>query len=121
MIAAMRLFLADPAGIAFQSILVLSLVDFATGSFAAIRDGTFDMTLLAAFLRKHVLGRSAPILLMLFVGYIANAPALTAMGSVGAAAYTLELLASIKANFWPAALDTAAQKAAALLNPKPVE
>lgn len=122
LITAMRAFLADPAGVAFQSVLVLSFVDFATGTFAAIRDGTFALDVVAAFLRKHVLGRSAPILLLLFVGYFAAAPALTALGAISATAYLAELLASIKGNLAPPKADiTAERKAAAILNPVPQE
>lgn len=119
---ALELFFSDPVGQAFLLLLALTIADVATGIFAAIRDGTFAMSVVAAFLRKHVLGRAAPVLLLLFLGFYAHVEALTGLGLVSAAAYTLELMASIRGNISPPSDDvTAEHKAAAKINPVPTD
>jgi hypothetical protein len=57
----MEAFLASEGGLALKAALVVAFADFATGSFAALRDGTFALDALAAFLRTHILGRVAPL------------------------------------------------------------
>ena len=63
-------FLASPAGLAIKAALAAAFLDFAFGVFAAIRDGTFAVDALAAFLRKHLVGRVLPVSLLAITGYI---------------------------------------------------
>lgn len=96
-----RAFLASPEGIAVYGVLVLALADFALGTLAAFRDGTFALDAVAAFLRKHIAGRVAPIAFLLALGYFGGVPALSAIGAAAAAAYTLETLGSIRESWGP--------------------
>ncbi len=103
---AIHAFFNDPAGQAIYAMLALAFVDFALGVLAALRDGTFDMEQIAAFLRKHIAGRVAPIALLLFVGYAAHEQLLTAAGIAAAAAYTAETIASVVSSVKSAAGNT---------------
>lgn len=96
---ALEAFLSSPEGVAFYGVLILALADFVLGTFAAFRDGTFSLDAVAAFLRKHIAGRVAPIAFLLALGYYAGQPALSAIGAAGAAAYTLETIGSIRASW----------------------
>lgn len=119
-------FLNSDAGLALKGLLVVTFLDFATGSFAALRDGTFALDALAAFVRKHILGRVAPIGLLLTVGYFGGvAGQLFLVGAIGAAtAYVAETAASIWGNVNPPKLsDVKAESinAAEAINPVPTE
>ncbi len=125
---ALQSFLDSPAGIALLAMVGAAFADFATGTFAALRDGTFSVDALAAFLRKHIWGRVAPIGTLLALGYFggdAIGQLFMASGVAAAAAYAAETAASIVGNLNPpkasdveaAAPDTTAE----LLNPVPLE
>jgi hypothetical protein len=117
-------FLGSDAGLALKGLLIVSFLDFATGSFAALRDGTFALDALAAFVRKHILGRVAPIGTLLVVGYFGgDNGALFLAGAIAAsAAYVAETAASIWGNLRPPAQsDVKADTAAAQINPVPTE
>ena len=58
---ALQAFIQSPAGAALLAMVGVAFADFLTGSFAALRDGTFQLDAIAAFLRKHIWGRVAPI------------------------------------------------------------
>ncbi len=88
-------FFATEAGLAVQGVLILSLTDFAFGALSAIRDGTFQLDALAAFVRKQIAGRVTPIALLLAVGHFGAQPLLLGAGIVAAVAYTAETLASL--------------------------
>lgn len=97
-------FLNSPAGQGLAAMLVAAFLDFATGSFAALRDGTFALDALAAFLRKHLWGRVAPIGVLLIVGYFGGEGIgqLFLAGAVAAAAaYVAETAASVWGNVSP--------------------
>ena len=96
-------FLNSEAGLALQGLVVVSFVDFATGSFAALRDKTFALDAIAAFVRKHILGRVAPIGTLLVVGYFGgpNGGLFTAAALAAAAAYIAETAASVIGNLNP--------------------
>jgi len=96
-----RAFLASPEGIAVYGVLVLALADFTLGTLAAFRDGSFAIDAVAAFLRKHIAGRVAPVAFLLSLGYFGGVPALSAVGVAAAAAYMLETLGSIRASWGP--------------------
>jgi len=120
-------FLNSDAGLALKGLLLVAFLDFATGSFAALRDGTFAMDALAAFVRKHILGRVAPIGTLLVVGYFggeSGAPFI-AGAIAAAAAYVAETAASVWGNIAPpkpsAEPETKAEAKATSLNPIPTE
>ncbi len=120
----MNEFLASDAGKAVQGLLIVSFLDFATGSFAALRDGTFALDALAAFVRKHILGRVAPIATLLVVGYFGGETGRLFMagGIASAAAYVAETAASVLGNVNPPKdSDVKEASAAAMLNPVPTE
>jgi hypothetical protein len=118
-------FLKSDAGLGLTAILVVAFLDFATGVFAALRDGTFALDALAAFVRKHIWGRVAPIGLLLVVGYFGG-PAgslFLAAAIAAAAAYAAESVASIWGNVNPpkVAATTKAERIAEVTNPVPTE
>jgi hypothetical protein len=100
-VTALQAFFADPAGLAVQAMLVVAFTDFALGTFAAFRDGTFELDAVAAFLRKHIAGRVAPIALLVAVGYFAQQPLFSAAGLAGAGIYVAETVASIMSSWGP--------------------
>ena len=108
-------FFATPVGQAVVVIGLLAVLDFAIGVFAAIRDDVFSWDVLAAWVRKTLLGRVAPIFGTLLVGYVAGGLTLddgaqgiltpgtiiTGIGLVAGTAYVLEVIASIRESFVP--------------------
>lgn len=115
-------FLGSEAGLALQGLVLVAFADFVTGTFAAIRDGTFAWGALAAWVRKHLAGRVAPIGVLLALGYFggASAPLFLAGAVAASAAYVAETLASIWGNVNPPkAADVKDTSAAAELNPIP--
>lgn len=94
-------FLSAPAGLALKAMLLWAFLDFATGSFAAVRDGSFALDVLAAFLRKHLVGRVMPIAVLLVAAHYTGDLALAAGAIAAAGAYTFETASSVKGNFFP--------------------
>lgn len=88
-------FLADPAGLALKAALVAAFLDFAFGTFAALRDGVFAVDSLAAFVRKHLLGRVLPIGLLAVMGYLTGDLAMNAAAAAALTAYAVETMGSI--------------------------
>lgn len=116
-------FVNSPAGIALIGALAAMFADFATGSFAAIRDGTFQMGAVAAFLRKHAAGRVGPLATLLFIGYYAGETAgqlFLAAAIAGLTAYAAETASSILGNLNPPKEIDAAAKAEARAAGEPV-
>lgn len=91
-------FLASPAGIAVKASLVAAFLDFAFGAFAALRDGTFALDAVAAFVRKHLLGRVFPISVLAIAGYLTSDLAMIAAGAAALTAYAVETMGSIYAS-----------------------
>lgn len=122
---ALQQFIASPAGTALLAMVGVAFADFATGAFAAIRDGTFAWDALAAFLRKHIWGRVAPIGTLLVLGYFGGDTVgqLFMASALGAGtAYAAETAASILGNLNPPKdSDVKDNSAAAKLNPVPTE
>ncbi len=112
-------FLGSPAGIAAQGILVAAFLDFLFGVIAAVRDGTFDATALAAFLRKHIVGRVFPIVSLLAIGYASGNAGIVGAAAIAGAAYVTETLASVYQSLNQAAKPSATSAATA--NPVPLE
>lgn len=117
-------FLNSDAGKALAGLLIVSFLDFVTGVFAALRDGTFALDAIAAFVRKHILGRVAPIGTLLAVAYFGgDTGKLFLAGAIAAgAAYVAETAASIWGNVNPPKdVQTAKVAKAAIVNPVPTE
>lgn len=116
-------FLDSPAGAGILAMVGVAFADFATGSFAALRDGTFSLDALAAFLRKHIWGRVAPIATLLTLGYFGNdtiGSLFMASALAAAAAYAAETASSILGNLSPPKeSDLKADTIAAAINPIP--
>lgn len=115
-------FLDDPLGKAVYAALVAMVLDLAFGIFAAVKDGTFALDSIAAFLRKHAVGRVFPISLLAIMAYTTGdtAMATAAVGALGF--YTAETLGSIYGSIRPPAPSVDAEKdASAAVNPIPVD
>src|SRR5687767_13536805 len=98
---ALTAFFASPAGIAVYSVLGIALLDFILGVFAAIRDKTFQLDAVAAWLRKHIAGRVMPIVVMLIFGYFGQQDIISAGAAAMAALYGAETLGSIMNSWGP--------------------
>lgn len=117
-------FLNSDAGTALKGLLLVAFLDFVTGVLAALRDGTFALDALAAFVRKHIFGRVAPIALLLLAGYFGGAAGqiFIAGALAAAAAYVAETAASIWGNVNPPKeSDVKAETPAATVNPVPTD
>lgn len=68
--AFLQAFLESPSGIALRALLVGAILVAAIGSFAALRDGTFNLKYLDSFVRTTVWGKVAPVGVVLVVGYV---------------------------------------------------
>jgi hypothetical protein len=113
-------FLNSTAGLAIKGALVAAFLDLAFGVFAAFRDGTFALDSIAAFVRKHLLGRVLPISILAAAGYATGDTIMTAAGAAALTAYAAETLASIYGSIKPPAPSvTAESKAAEAVNPVP--
>jgi hypothetical protein len=88
-------FLESTGGIAVKAALVAAFLDFAFGVFAAVRDGTFAVDSVAAFLRKHLMGRVLPVSLLAWVGYISGDQIMIAAAAASLTAYAAETIGSI--------------------------
>ena len=103
-------FFDAPAGQAVIAVALLAVADFALGVFAALRDDVFSMDAVAAWLRRNLAGRVAPIFGTLLVGHMVGGLALddgassilspgvliTGIGLTAAVAYVLEVIASMR-------------------------
>lgn len=117
-----RAFFDDPLGKALYATLVFAFADWAFGVFAALRDGTFAMDAIGAFIRKHLMGRVAPIALGLIMGYYSHQSIIAGAALAAAALYLAETAASIKGSLAPPAASVEAEMSPAeLVNPVPVD
>ncbi len=112
-------FLNDPSGLALKAVLLLAFLGFAFGVFSALRDGSFQLNAIAAFVRKHLMGRVFPVGTLLVAGYYAHDGMLTAAGLTAAAAYTAETAASVVAAVKPMPLDARVETVEVDVNPVP--
>lgn len=94
-------FLNSTAGLAVKGALIAAFVDFAFGVFAALRDGSFQLDAIAAFVRKHLLGRVFPVSVLAIAGYLTNDPIMIAAGAGALTAYAAETLGSIYKSLLP--------------------
>jgi hypothetical protein len=121
----LKAFLDSPAGTGLLAMVAVAFLDFITGSFAALRDGTFTLDALAAFLRKHIWGRVAPIGMLLVFGYFGGetiGQLFMASALAAGAAYVTETAASVFGNINPPkAGDVAEVSIAEEVNPIPTD
>lgn len=112
--------LTSPAGLAIKGALIAAFLDFAFGVFAAVRDGTFAVDALAAFLRKHIVGRVLPVSLLAVAGHYSGQIEMQAAAVLALTAYTAETLGSIYGSIRPpAASATKEALPAETVNPIP--
>lgn len=114
-------FIGSTAGLAVKGALIAAFLDFAFGVFAAIKDGTFAIDALAAFVRKHLAGRVFPLSLLAFAAFYTNDPFMTAAAAGGLTAYAAETLGSIYSSVRPPTADTVKEEVAQEINPVPPE
>lgn len=95
--------LASPAGLAIKGALAAAFLDFIFGVFAALKDGTFAIDAIAAFLRKHLIGRVLPVSILATVGYLTSDQVMIAAAAASLTAYTAETLGSIYGSIRPPA------------------
>jgi hypothetical protein len=117
----LQTFLESPAGLALKAALAAAFLDFATGVFAALRDGTFALDAVAAFVRKHILGRVAPISAVLAAGYFSGDQTLIAAAVAMLVAYAAETVSSVLGNLNPPAPSDAVASPAETVNPVPTD
>jgi len=91
-------FLASPGGIAVKGAMVAAFLDFAIGTFMALKEGTFALDAVAAFVRKHLLGRVFPISLLAVAGYLTGDLVMNSAAAAALTAYAAETLGSIYAS-----------------------
>jgi hypothetical protein len=96
-------FIASPGGIAVKAALTAAFLDFAFGIFASVRDGTFALDAVAAFVRKHLAGRVLPISLLALAGWYSQDTAMIAAAGAALAAYAAETLGSVYGSIRPPA------------------
>ncbi len=113
--AVVRQFFESPAGNAILVVFGLSVLKFALGAFAAVRDNVFRLDVVAAWVRKDVAGRVLPIIAVLLVGHmtggldfedglaglVSAGTILTGIGIGAAAIYVLEIVGSIRESLTP--------------------
>jgi hypothetical protein len=109
-VAAIQQFFDTPAGTAVVILFALAVLDFALGTFAAIRDNVFQLDAVGAWLRKHIAGRVLPTTAVLLVGHMTGGlniddgaagilspgTVLTTIGLGMAATYVLEVIGSVR-------------------------
>ena len=101
-------FLASPAGIATKAALVAAFLDFAFGTFYALRDGTFALDAVAAFVRKHLLGRVLPVGVLAVMGYLTGDMVMNAAAAAALTAYAVETMGSIYGTITESKVEAAA-------------
>ena len=94
----LKAFLDSPAGLAIYGALAAAFLDLAFGVYAALRDGVFALDSVAAFLRKHILGRVMPAATLAIVGHLTGSAPMIAAAAAALALYAAETLASIYAS-----------------------
>lgn len=98
---ALHAFFTSPTGTAAYGVLIVAGLDWLLGTLKSVSDGTFTLSELAAFLRKHIAGRVLPIWAILIFGYLGGIEALVQAGLLGAAAYVAETVGSILTDWAP--------------------
>ena len=113
-------FLSSTAGLAVKGALIAAFLDLAFGVFAAVKDGTFAIDAIAAFLRKHIMGRVAPLTTLAVAAHYSGDPVMLATAAGGLTLYAAETLGSIYGSLNPPAPSVAAAEGAELYEPNPI-
>lgn len=86
----MTAFFQTEVGALVYLTLLAAFANFAFGVWAALRDGTFELASVGAFIRKDILGRVAPIFGTLALGWaVGLVPNPPGLASVAPALFTL--------------------------------
>jgi hypothetical protein len=113
-------FLDSTGGLAVKGALVAAFLDLAFGIFAAVKDGTFAIDAVAAFLRKHLVGRVLPLSCLAVAAHYSGDPVMLSTAAAGLVAYAAETLGSIYGSLNPpAASVTQEHEVAVEVNPIP--
>lgn len=94
----LKAFFDSPAGLAIYGALAAAFLDFAFGVYAAVRDGVFAFDSVAAFLRKHILGRVLPAATLAITGHLTGSQPMIVAAAAALSLYAAETLASIYAS-----------------------
>lgn len=70
LINVIREFFQTPAGAAVVALFALAGLNFLLGTFAAIRDGVFQLEAIGAWLRKDIAGKVLPATAVLLIGHM---------------------------------------------------
>jgi len=87
-------FFTTPTGNAALVLFAASFLVFLLGVSAALRDGTFDLKYVDAFVRTTIWGRVAPVTGALLLGYVTHVDIITAGGVAAAAAVAAGMIGS---------------------------
>lgn len=83
-------FFSTEVGALVYLVLLAAFADFIVGVWTALRDGTFQISAVGAFLRKHIVGRVMPVFGLLGLGYLAGlVPTPAGLGQFAPAVFTL--------------------------------
>ena len=88
-------FVESPGGLAVKAALIAAGLDFLFGVFFAVRDGSFALDAVAAWLRKHLMGRVFPITVLAVAGFYSKDGFMIAAAGAALATYAAETLASV--------------------------
>jgi hypothetical protein len=110
--------LGDQLGPLTVGLFVVAFLRFALGAFAALRDETFVLSSVGAFIRSQILGRVFPILTTAFLAGAIEGEAgvaLTLFAAGQGATYVAESIGAIREALSPvAAIETASKEVRAL-------
>lgn len=115
LINVVREFFATPAGTGVVLLFALATLDFLMGTFAAARDGVFQLDAIGAWIRKHIAGRVLPVAAVLVIGHmlggltlgagidalLSPGTVLTTIGLGAAGVYVLEVIGSVRESLTP--------------------
>jgi hypothetical protein len=111
---------SDPTtNLVIALVIVLPLVDWATGSLRAVANGTFTLSAFDVFVRTQIAGRTLPLTILMLLGRaltvaVPQEPSipgldlglLTAAGIAASVPYVMVAVQSILANVTPSAPDS---------------
>jgi hypothetical protein len=105
-------FLNSPEGLAVKGLVIGSILTFAVGVFAALRDGTFDLSYLDTFVRNTLWGKVAPVMVFLFIGYAFNEPLVSGPAIIAAGAVAVSMIKAAVDSIVQLTMDKTASAAA---------
>lgn len=93
-----------------MSLFGLTAVRFILGAYAALKDGTFVLSAVGAFIRSQVLGRIFPILTVAYFADASDQVALMGTAAALGAAYVAETIGAIQEALSATAQEVVAEK-----------